>query len=76
MVHLRFKTLIAGKTILIVDDVLTTGATSSACAEVLKKAKAQKVFVLSVASTNFFEKEQDEQNKKIKKNVVKIKDFV
>jgi len=35
--------------ILLIDDVMTTGATASACAEVLKKAKANRVFVLTVA---------------------------
>ena len=41
--------LIAGKNILLVDDVLTSGATISACAKILKKNGARKVFVLTVA---------------------------
>jgi ComF family protein len=41
--------LIEGKTVVLVDDVRTTGATASACAETLKNAGALHVFVLSFA---------------------------
>lgn len=41
--------LIAGKRILLVDDVLTTGATSSACAKILKKNGTGEVFVFTLA---------------------------
>lgn len=41
--------LIAGEHVLLVDDVLTTGATVSACARALKDAGARDVFVLTVA---------------------------
>ncbi len=37
------------KKILVVDDVMTTGATASACARELKKAGAKKVFILTLA---------------------------
>ncbi len=41
---------IEGKTIVIVDDVLTTGATSETVAEILKKKGAKAVYLLTVAS--------------------------
>jgi ComF family protein len=43
------QALISGKTILLVDDVRTTGATLAACASVLKDAGASHVFVLTFA---------------------------
>jgi len=41
--------LIAGRRVLLVDDVLTTGATIQACARALKRAGAEKVLVLTIA---------------------------
>lgn len=41
---------VAGKNILIVDDIFTTGATAAGCAEVLKNAGAAKIFMLAFAS--------------------------
>ena len=41
--------LIEGNKILLIDDVFTSGATVSNCAKALKKAGAEKVFVLTVA---------------------------
>ena len=40
---------IAGRTVLLIDDVLTTGATVEACARALKRAGAEKVLVLTLA---------------------------
>ena len=46
---------ITGKNILICDDIITTGATLSACAEILKSMGASKVFALTVCSTNLYD---------------------
>ena len=42
---------VSGRSVLLVDDVLTTGTTASECARVLCKAGAQKVWVATVART-------------------------
>ena len=45
----RFPQLIEGEIILLVDDVFTTGATVSSCAEVLLSEGARAVYVLTIA---------------------------
>ncbi len=45
-----FKREIEGKTIVIIDDVFTTGATSETVAEILKRKGAKAVYLLTVAS--------------------------
>lgn len=47
--EVRHSDLIAGKRVLLVDDVFTTGATVSSCAAALRGAGAEEVFVLTIA---------------------------
>lgn len=45
------KSLVEGKTILLIDDVLTTGATVNECSRMLKKAGAKRVYAITIANT-------------------------
>lgn len=45
----EYSDLLRGKNVVLVDDVLTTGATVNECSKVLKKRGAEKVIVLTVA---------------------------
>lgn len=48
-VSAKAKGRLGGRTVLLIDDVLTTGATIEACARALKRAGAEKVLVLTIA---------------------------
>jgi ComF family protein len=48
-VPLRKAPAVAGRKVLLIDDVLTTGATIGACARALRRAGAAKVMVLTIA---------------------------
>ena len=50
--EVQHSRLIAGETVLLVDDVFTSGSTATACARVLLQAGAKEVFVLTVARTS------------------------
>lgn len=45
--------LIEGRRVLLVDDVITTGATAAACAQALLSAGAESVFAVAVATVDF-----------------------
>jgi ComF family protein len=45
----RYKNKLKGKTVVLVDDVMTTGATIEECSRTLKEAGCKKVYVLTVA---------------------------
>ena len=47
--EVRRAGLVKDRTVLLVDDVLTSGATVSACAEILKRQGARRVFVITLA---------------------------
>lgn len=45
----KYKADLVGKTVCLIDDVWTTGATLHSCAKILRKAGVKKVYVLSLA---------------------------
>lgn len=51
--HVKERAAVRGKTLLIVDDTLTTGATINALADVLLRAKAKKVYAITLTSVEY-----------------------
>lgn len=50
----KYQNIIKDKKILLIDDVMTTGATLENCAKILKKSGAKKVTILTIAKTIFY----------------------
>ncbi|MDR1475561.1 MAG: ComF family protein [Holosporales bacterium] len=48
----KYQNSLYGKTVLLIDDVFTTGSTINECAKVLKLAGAHKVYAVTVAKTD------------------------
>ena len=62
-ISVKNRSLIKGKRVLIVDDVMTTGATLEVIAEKLKDAGASEVVAITVASVTSKKWEDDNLNK-------------
>jgi len=52
-INKKYHELVKNKNILLLDDVMTTGATLNNCAKILKKCGAKKVIILTIAKTVF-----------------------
>jgi ComF family protein len=52
------KTIVAGGSIVVIDDVYTTGATLCACAEALRAAGAEHVWALTIASATYHDSDR------------------
>ena len=54
LINQKYRDLVRDKKVLLIDDVMTTGATLENCAKELKRRKAKEVVVLVIAKTVFF----------------------
>ncbi|MBR6473251.1 MAG: ComF family protein [Firmicutes bacterium] len=50
----KYETMLEGSSVLLVDDIFTTGATADRCARVLKETGVSKVHLLSLATGNYY----------------------
>jgi ComF family protein len=53
LVNKKFRDQLRGKNVILIDDVITTGATAENCAKALKKCGVEKITVLTIAKTVF-----------------------
>ncbi len=53
IINPKYRDVVQGKKILLIDDVITTATTVESCAKLLKKSGAAKVTILAVAKTVF-----------------------
>lgn len=60
MINNKYLDIIKNKNIAILDDVMTTGTTTSECSKILKHNKVNKVFVFTIAKTSLLRKENNE----------------
>ena len=67
----KYRSILKGKIILLIDDVYTTGSTSSEMSRILKHAKAKEIYVLTLAHglrDNKLEYDKDKKEKTLKNN--------
>ncbi len=54
LVNKKYREFVKGKRMLLLDDVITTGATLENCAKELKRRKAKEITVITIAKTVFY----------------------
>ena len=53
-VNPAYSKILQGKTIILVDDVMTTGSTLMACSRILLEAGVKRIFVVVIAKVSYF----------------------
>ncbi|MDE6361570.1 MAG: ComF family protein [Clostridia bacterium] len=59
--EVKSQEAVEGKSVLVIDDVMTTGSTASEIARVLKEANAKEVYLMTFASTRYRVEETQEE---------------